>query len=144
MRSPLSRAATAAFAAWFALVAIDAPGVHACGMHDAPGGEHEHRQHPASTHERAPLEEIPHEAAHHVHDSAAAETPTDHAPSDDTRQCLCLGDCAGAVAVVVPAQTLELVSSTHSTRVERPEVAAAPIVRADLSLPFATAPPMKG
>jgi len=143
----LRRFAATLFAAWFALVAADVPGLHTCAMHDAPTagsavapavGHGGHHAHAAS----AP--------AAHGHDSEpiaqpVTDTPSDGAPTDEGHRCLCIGACAGAQAAPIstpPTLRVTVVAMPTATRVRARTIA--PPARVDLELPFATAPPMLG
>src|SRR5687768_7319271 len=96
MRRPWSRALSALFALWFALLAVEPGPLGSCPMH---GGRV-----PAPADVAATVDVGP--GDHHdipVHDGHAAAVP--ERQDDASHCCTCLGDCAGSISgAALPAR----------------------------------------
>lgn len=120
-RSIWLRAFLAAWTFWFTAALLEAPGVHACGVHGGSGGHHA----------AAPG------ATEHSHHASGPGAPAESAT------CTCLGHCCGVSQVI--ARTDNSIAAIGLLRSVDPDFAApiaAPVVRRPYDRPFANGPPV--
>jgi hypothetical protein len=126
----LARRFVAALSAvWVMVALVEPPGLYVCPMHSMPA----HAGHKAD----AP-------AAHHHHEGAGA---TSNATTPDNsnhhgKDCRCISDCLGGVAVaVVPSTPSFEFATTVEVASFVPSSTSAPADNVGLLLPHANAPP---
>jgi hypothetical protein len=117
-RRPVTRILASVFTVWFAAALVEPAVLHVCPVHDAA----------------VPTDAVAH--AHAGHEASPSPQPNagDH--------CLCLGDCANATHIGLPAsRTAVLIETTLDARdTGLPEYAYVPIAAAHV-IPFANGPP---
>jgi hypothetical protein len=122
------RAPIALCGLWLTAALTEAPGLHACAVHDG------HAATPVVTGHGD-------HAAHMAHGSSAPmQMPADH--SHHSTSCTCLGLCCCAGPVATPSSSIELAGDIVVAAPVAPRAGSTdPVVLRAYSLPFANGPP---
>jgi hypothetical protein len=119
------RALIAIWGLWFTAALSEAPGLHACSVHDSHAAHSEHVAHGVTS----------------LHDSGTT-APVDQSHHRST-DCTCLGTCCCAAPAGIPTRSIELPDAVVvvEAAVDYAD-ATSPIVQRAHSHPFANGPPV--